>query len=348
MALLNRELGPRPRVTVTDGCGLQSPVLTSDEMARLFRRLPASEAGAAMMLFHPDWIGGEGRVDTLLMQKNPGRVVAKEGADGLLGIGVLPNNRFSDGLGILLKLGAGYLPALAALAVKPLLEALGLVSVGETPHGQSARYHYRPLQAPPQRIADISPRIDEALAVWPGDEPYRRKTTDAGAHLALSSIETTLHLGAHTDAPNHFHGARGIDEVALANYAVQVIEVRTPRGGLIAAAKLHEIRARRVLFKTRSYPDPRVFNDDFVAFSAEAIAALGELGVVLVGIDTPSIDACHSKTLPAHHMTARYDMAILEGIVLDDVAPGLYELSALPLRLHGADASPVRAVLRGR
>ena len=39
-------------------------------------------------------------------------------------------------------------------------------------------------------------------------------------------------------------------------------------------------------------------------------------------------------------------MAILEGLVLDGVPDGDYELIALPLKLATLDASPVRAVLR--
>ena len=71
-----------------------------------------------------------------------------------------------------------------------------------------------------------------------------------------------------------------------------------------------------------------------------------ERGVVTIGIDTPSVDPFDDKVLEAHQALARHDMANLEGLVLDAVAEGRYELIALPLRLAGADGSPVRAVLR--
>ena len=67
---------------------------------------------------------------------------------------------------------------------------------------------------------------------------------------------------------------------------------------------------------------------------------------MLVGMDTPSVDPFDSKTLDAHHALFRGGVAILEGLVLDGVPEGVYELIALPLRLAGLDASPVRAVLR--
>ncbi|MCZ6834539.1 MAG: arylformamidase, partial [Planctomycetota bacterium] len=65
-----------------------------------------------------------------------------------------------------------------------------------------------------------------------------------------------------------------------------------------------------------------------------------------VGLDTPSVDLQNSKDLPSHARFLANDMAILEGLVLADVPAGLYELIALPLKLMGFDASPVRAVLR--
>ena len=105
------------------------------------------------------------------------------------------------------------------------------------------------------------------------------------------------------------------------------------------------IAAPRVLFRTGSYPDPTHFNADFCSLSPALIEKLAGEGVRLVGIDTPSIDPADSKDLPSHAMVAAHDLAILEGIVLDHVDDGVYTLVALPLRLEGADASPVRAIL---
>ena len=73
---------------------------------------------------------------------------------------------------------------------------------------------------------------------------------------------------------------------------------------------------------------------------------LHDQGVILIGIDTPSVDLFESKDLTAHKMFLKHDMAILEGLVLTYVPESIYELIALPLPLVGFDASPVRAVLR--
>ena len=73
---------------------------------------------------------------------------------------------------------------------------------------------------------------------------------------------------------------------------------------------------------------------------------LKQHGVRLVGIDTPSVDPFDAADLPAHRACGEHGIIILEGLVLRDVPAGLYELIALPLRLVGFEASPVRAVLR--
>jgi len=82
------------------------------------------------------------------------------------------------------------------------------------------------------------------------------------------------------------------------------------------------------------------------AFAPQTIERLAALGVLLVGIDTASIDPADSKTLDSHQVIRRLNLRVLENLVLDEVPEGDYELIALPLKLMAADASPVRAVLR--
>ena len=202
------------------------------------------------------------------------------------------------------------------------------------------------------RMIDISPLVSERIGVWPGDIPYERSITcrlEDGDSVGLSSIRTTLHVGAHTDAPNHYRqGSEGIGGRALERYygACQVVRVELPRGERIHPEHCQDlIRAPRVLFCTGSFPDPNHFNEDFNSLSPELVAWLYDQGVRLIGIDTPSVDPVRSKDLESHNALADRDMAVLEGVVLDHVEPGVYTLIALPLRLEGADASPVRAVL---
>jgi arylformamidase len=201
-------------------------------------------------------------------------------------------------------------------------------------------------------IYDISPPLSPRLAVWPGDTPLSRQVlldVARGDNITLSTLRATAHLGAHADAPNHYGAGPGIDGRALETYLgpCEVVRVGAARGARLTPAMLPgPVRAPRVLLATGTFPDPEHFNDDFAALGVELVLHLHGQGVRLVGVDTPSVDLFHSKDLEAHHALGRCDMAILEGLVLRDVPAGLYELIALPLRLEGFDASPVRAVLR--
>jgi arylformamidase len=202
-------------------------------------------------------------------------------------------------------------------------------------------------------IHDISPPITERLRVWPGDTPPTREVLldlRRGANVTLSTLRATVHLGAHADAPSHYGAdAPSIEARSVEDYLgpCQVLRVDAARGARIGPGDLPRgVEAPRVLFRTGTYPDPDDFNTDFAALAPELVDHLHDRGVRLIGIDTPSVDPFDSEDLPAHHALLRHDMAVLEGLALEGVPEGVYELIALPLRLVGFDASPVRAVLR--
>lgn len=203
------------------------------------------------------------------------------------------------------------------------------------------------------KIYDISPEISSTLAVFPGDTPFQQNILldcQKGDHFGLSSLTMTPHLGAHVDAPNHYSTSGvGISERSLHFYLgqCQVISVQVPRGERVQPKHLLEcpIQAHRVLIHTSSFPQANSWNSDFNSLSPELIDYLHDRKVILVGIDTPSVDLANDKILSTHHRIHQYDMAILEGIVLNDVPDGLYTLCALPLKMKGVDASPVRAIL---
>ena len=200
---------------------------------------------------------------------------------------------------------------------------------------------------------DISPEISPQLAVFPGDQVFEREIAldfKKGNHLLLSQIRATLHLGAHVDAPNHYHSAGAGIEARGLNYYLgdcQVIEVNLPRGERIYPSNIEgkKIQAPRILFKTKSFPNPNQWNGDFNSLSPELVEYLASKKVILIGIDTPSIDLADDQILPSHQAIYRQDMAVLEGVVLSEIAEGLYTLVALPLKIKSADASPVRAIL---
>jgi len=202
-------------------------------------------------------------------------------------------------------------------------------------------------------LYEISTPISADLSVWPGDRAFRREITfdlGAGDPVTASAIHTTMHIGTHADAFSHVTpGGATIDQMPLDAYVgrCQVIRVDVPRAMAIRPDDLTEpIRTPRVLLATGTFPDPTRFNEDFAALSVELADALHAAEVRLVGIDTPGVDLFAATELPVHHRLAEHGIASIEGLRLDHVPAGEYELIALPLRLAGCDASPLRAVLR--
>jgi arylformamidase len=203
-----------------------------------------------------------------------------------------------------------------------------------------------------RRLFDISPLIDRALPVWPGEPSFSASLSSsiaAGAPVNVSVMTTTTHLGAHADAPFHLlPSGRGIAALPLLPFLgrCQVLSVPPVPELQPKHLPLDHIHAPRLLLQTGSVRDRNVFPHSFTALGAALANTLVHVGLLLLGIDTPSVDPFESKTLDAHHALIGGGVQILEGLVLDDVPEGIYELIALPLRIGGIDASPVRAVLR--
>ena len=201
-------------------------------------------------------------------------------------------------------------------------------------------------------IYDISPLVDETIAVWPGDSPYRAEDLlriEEGAAVHLSTITLSCHTGAHADAPCHFvAGREGIDAVPLEVYLgpCRLVDV-APADHAVRPADLGGADvAERMILRTGCGTDRSVFPDPLTCLTVELIELLAERGVVLIGLDSPSVDRFDSKDLPCHRALGRHGIANLESLALEGVPTGRYELIALPLKLKGRDASPVRAVLR--
>ena len=146
------------------------------------------------------------------------------------------------------------------------------------------------------------------------------------------------HVGTHADAPSHvIAGGAAMGEVPLEAYIGPARVIDLPVKGEVGADALppRSLRVPRVLFRTRG----KAF------LSPLAALRLVERGAILVGTDALSIDPADADDLPAHRTLLSRGVALLEHLALDAVEPGDYRLVALPLRLEGLDASPVRAIL---
>jgi arylformamidase len=204
------------------------------------------------------------------------------------------------------------------------------------------------------KIWDISQALRPGIPVWPGDTEFSEQRTwqlDEQCPVNVSRFSLSTHTGTHADAPLHYDAkGKPIGEVALVPYIgpCRVIDV-SASGGRIEPSQVElflEDAPPRVLLRTYAKVPQDRWDDAFRAIAAETIELLAHNNVLLIGTDTPSLDPQESKTMDAHHAVKRHGMSILEGLILDEVPAGDYELIALPLRLAHLDASPVRAILR--
>jgi len=211
------------------------------------------------------------------------------------------------------------------------------------------------------KIWDISRTLSNNFAEWPGDEPFRYRVTNEiakGASVNLGAITMSVHNGTHADAQFHFDtNGESIERAPLEVYLGRAtvvdlsetfsrlkdkhlitIEDLRPHAESIAATS-------RLVVKTGRWNDSRVFPDRIPVVAADVPTWLQKNGVKLLGVDLPSMDEIDSKSLQNHHALARAGIAIVESLNLSDVAPGIYNFAALPLKIAGADAAPIRAVL---
>jgi arylformamidase len=202
------------------------------------------------------------------------------------------------------------------------------------------------------KIHDISMPLRPGVPVWPGDAVYEHLWTSRrsdGATVNVSQVRLSVHTGTHTDAPLHFiDGATAAAALPLEPYfgPARVVDVRgRPRIGRADLQGIELTGTPRVLFRTDAWLDQSRFPDAIPVMDADVPEVLAESGVVLVGLDVPSVDALASHDLPVHHALAARGICILESLALAHIPAGVYWLIALPLPLQGADGAPVRAAL---
>lgn len=168
-----------------------------------------------------------------------------------------------------------------------------------------------------------------------------------GASVNLNRLSTSLHNGTHADAPLHVReGGRPVDRLPLEPFMGPAVVLDAPEALRLRDDGLEEAvpPGHRVLLRW-GREDHRSFPDEIPPVPAPWVRRLVERDVPLLGTDAPSVDEVDSTDLPAHRACVEAGIQILENLALAHVEPGRYELRALPLRLEGADASPVRAVL---
>lgn len=200
---------------------------------------------------------------------------------------------------------------------------------------------------------DITMEFGAKAGTFPGDSPYHMEWTgrlgDGQWAVNLSKFSSSPHNGTHSDAPIHVletgAGSESLDPDAYIGPCV-VVDATNVKSSTLPSDLVDGVRSPRVLFKTRPRPHGDAFPNDFKGLSIELANALAKARTRLVGTDAPSMDSVDSKGLPAHKALFGAGAHVLENLDLSAVGPGEYELVALPLKVRGLCAAPVRALLR--
>ncbi len=209
------------------------------------------------------------------------------------------------------------------------------------------------MPAKPTPWIDITMEFGAPAGTFPGDTPYHMEWTgrigDGQWAVNLSQFSSSPHNGTHSDAPIHVledgAASESLDPDAYIGPCV-VVDATNVKGNALPASLVDTIQSPRVLFKTRTKPHGDKFPDPFKGLSPDLAMRLAKSKVRLVGTDAPSMDAVESKGLPAHKALFGAGSHVLENLDLSGAEPGPYELVALPLKVRGLCAAPVRALLR--
>jgi arylformamidase len=206
------------------------------------------------------------------------------------------------------------------------------------------------------RIHDISLSISESLITWPGDPGVKitqPRHLDKGDTATVTRLDMGAHTGTHVDAPAHFvPGGLGVDALDLNVLVGPVLVVQALEADALSADLLGGLAippgTERVLFQTRNSDrwarGEREFYKDFVAITEDGARWLVERGVRLVGVDYLSVGP-FDEPVPTHQILLRAGVIAVEGLNLSGIAPGVYQLVCLPLKIAGSDGSPARAIL---
>jgi arylformamidase len=202
-------------------------------------------------------------------------------------------------------------------------------------------------------LVDISRSIAPATAVWPGDQKVEWSwTARVGAQeegsVNLGALRHSTHVASHADAPLHVDPqGKAVDALPLSAFVGPAEVVDVDDASRIRPEHVVNTTAERVLFKTSA----SALSDDewpgrIAAVAPDTVRFLADQDVRLIGTDAPSVDPLDSTDLPAHHALIDTGIVNVEGLRFENVPPGRYILIALPLKISGGDAAPVRAVLR--
>ena len=202
------------------------------------------------------------------------------------------------------------------------------------------------------KVHDISMKVDHDIPVYKNKDEIRPKITvvsDFSTGSSYSSnISMNLHTGTHIDAPLHMiEGGATFDTIDITKLITDctVFDFTEVKDRITADdLKKKDIKPGSfILLKTRnSFFEG--FDNNFVFVDKTGAEYLKNLQITGVGIDSLGIERAQPEH-ETHKILMGHGIIILEGLRLADIKEGSYKLAALPLKMHGTEASPARAVL---
>ncbi|MBT8508821.1 hypothetical protein AZH53_10430 [Methanomicrobiaceae archaeon CYW5] len=195
-------------------------------------------------------------------------------------------------------------------------------------------------------LHDCTRPFPEPPMTWPGD-PVPTTETEASGEYTITRLTCASHNGTHIDAPAHLvDGGMTVDEIPLPVLLgpVTVIDLSGGDGPILPEDLKDQCGPGvRILVKTTDRY-VTVFDPAFRGLSPAAAECLANAGVILFGIDTPSVEE-YGGDGSVHLTLLGAGMPLLENVDLTRIAGGDYYLIALPLRLTGGDGAQVRVIL---
>jgi len=204
-------------------------------------------------------------------------------------------------------------------------------------------------------IFDVSLTLSWQVPVWPGEGKVNiQKTRDIskGDVCNVSSFSMSMHTGTHVDMPKHFiDGGKSTEDIDLNKFMGRAKVFEFDKLVDIDEEDLKNLDIDEddiVILKIKKNGEllrQKEFFKDYVSISEDAASFLVDRRVKGVGINYFSIEKYESDTFPVHRILLENEIVIIEGLNLEEVQHGLYDIFCLPLKFENGNGSPVRAVL---
>jgi len=208
---------------------------------------------------------------------------------------------------------------------------------------------------------DATATLDPSTTpVYQGDAPMKfdfLKDMRKGDGFTLSAYSMGAHSGTHIDAPMHFvRDGASIEKIPLEPLIgpARIIDIPDSVQAIDgkALAGVNWKGAERVIFRTRSalhgWMHSPTFHKDFAYVAPDAAQQLADAGVKLVGVDYISAEQFGASAPLTHRTLLGKGIPIVEGLQLDSIPAGDYDLIVLPIKVGGHEGAPARAIVRKR